>query len=56
MFTVKINNMPNVEPEKYVVARYGNKEWWYYGMYDDKEKAYSVSKEVGGYVFEYIKE
>lgn len=56
MFTVTINNMPNVEPEKYVVARYCDGEWWYYGMYDNKEKAYAVSEEVGGYVFEYIKE
>ncbi len=59
MFTVKINNMPkDVEPEKYVVARYcdSDGEWWYYGMYDNKEKAYAVSEEIGGYVFEYIEE
>lgn len=56
MFTVTINNMPNAEPEKYVVARYCDGEWWYYGMYDNKEKAYAVSEEVGGYVFEYIEE
>ena len=44
---VTVNNLPDYELRKYIVARYEAQELWFYGTYDDLEKAESVAKEIG---------
>jgi hypothetical protein len=44
---VIVNNLPNYELRKYIVARYDRQKLWFYGTYDDKERAESVAKEIG---------
>lgn len=50
--TVTINNVPEYakEKSKYIVARYVDGEWWFYGAYD-KGTAGNVATDVGGEVF-----
>lgn len=50
--TVIINNVPKYAKEKgnYIVARYVDGEWWFYGAYD-KGTAGKVATDVGGEVF-----
>ena len=50
--TVPINNVPEYAKEKgkYIVARYVDGEWWFYGAYD-KGPAGNVATDVGGEVF-----
>lgn len=50
--TVTINNVPEYakENDKYIVARYVDNEWWFYGAYD-KGTAGNVATDVGGEVF-----
>lgn len=50
--TVTINNVPEYAKEKgkYIVARYVDGEWWFYGAYD-KGTAGNVATDVGGEVF-----
>lgn len=50
-FIVEINNCPD-ELERYTVARYVDYQWWFYGTYDDPVKAYEVSNEICGMIFE----
>lgn len=47
---MKISNLP-IEYKKYVVARYYGGSYWYWGSYDDPEKAYFTAEDVGGQVF-----
>lgn len=54
MFTVKINNLPGTEIEKYTVARYVDGEWWFWGSYKDEQKAKEVSEIINGAVFEWV--
>ena len=50
---VKINNMTEfAKSQAYIVARYWDGGYWYYGAYNDAVKAYAVADEVGGVVFE----
>ena len=56
----EINNV-TYELEKYVVARYVlllseagdfySGSWWFYGTYEDEQKALSVADEINGAVF-----
>ena len=54
----EINNV-TYELERYVVARYVLSEsggfysgsWWFYGTYEDEQKALSVADEINGAVF-----
>lgn len=50
--TVTINNVPEYAKEKgkYIVARYVDGEWWFYGAYDEGT-AGNVATDVGGEVF-----
>lgn len=50
--TVTINNVPEYakEKDKYIVARYVDGAWWFYGAYD-KGTAGNVATDVGGEVF-----
>lgn len=47
---MKINNLPT-EYKNYVVARYCDDGWWYWGSYDALDKAYLAAEDVDGQVF-----
>ena len=48
---VQINNMPDIAwNRKYIVCRQMNNEYWYYGSYDDIERANYAAKEVDGWL------
>ena len=48
-----IKNYPTYADDfEFVVAVYIDNEYWFYGAYDDRNKANMVAKEVGGSVFE----
>ena len=47
---MKINNLPT-EHKNYVVARYCDDGWWYWGSYDALDKAYLTAEDVDGQVF-----
>ena len=51
---VEIANIPDMnELSKYVVARNPDGEkWWYWGTYDDLERATNAAKEIDGSIFE----
>lgn len=38
--------------EKYIVARYVDTAWYYWGSWNNKDKAIAVAKEIDGCVFE----
>ena len=44
-----INNMPK-EHERYAVCREFDNELWYWGSWDDKDKAECVAENIGGVV------
>ncbi len=46
-----VNNVP-VEHDKYVVARAESGELWYWGSYDDYERAWSVANQMNGVILE----
>lgn len=50
---VEVNNMPN-QTEKYVVARYSEdtNSLWFWGSWEDEDKAEAVAEEIGGLVLE----
>lgn len=41
---MEIKNMP-ASTERYIVVRIVDGEYWFYGSYDNRNKAYSVSYE-----------
>jgi len=50
---VKINNLPDYAKKGFIVARKtDNGELWFYGIYENKEKASYVSREIDGICFE----
>lgn len=60
---VTINNMSKTSFDRdgYIVARYvvtdGKYSLWYYGFYNDEDRATDVANEIGnGMVFKYSKE
>ena len=50
---VEINNVPN-NPEKYIVASHdiSTTELWYWGSWNDEDKAKKAAYEIGGVVLE----
>lgn len=50
--TITINNLPTYANEyKYIVARECDNEFWFYGAFDESDRANRAAKEVGGVVF-----
>ena len=45
-FICEIKNLPRYIPDKYVVARVVNAELWFWGSYDDKDKADRAAREL----------
>lgn len=48
---VELNNANNVS-EKYIVARECDSELWFWGEYDNRQKAEITAKQIGGIVVE----
>ena len=48
---MKINNTPNTA-KRYIVAREVNDELWFWGSWDDRDRANQVAIEIGGIVIE----
>ena len=48
---VKVNNLP-ASHKQYVVARRVNGELWFWGSYDDRDKANYTALNVGGEVID----
>lgn len=54
-----INNVPKYAMEafvfnnEYLVARYINEEFWFWGTYPTNKKAVEASIEIGGIIFKY---
>lgn len=47
----KINNLPEYANEyKYIVARWYDDELWFYGAWNDEEKAEKAAEEIFGKV------
>ena len=51
IMTALVQNVPH-DMETYVVARYVDGEYWYYGSWDDEDRASEVAAEIGGVVLE----
>ena len=51
-FRVKVNNVPRFNTTKYIVAGISDGELWYWGRWDDKEKAEKIAAEIGAIVVE----
>lgn len=48
-----INNLPNYsENYAYIVAREVDGEYWFWGAYNDRNKANEIAENIGGEVFE----
>jgi hypothetical protein len=46
---VTVNNLPD-EPKRYVVARVIAGELWFWGSYEDEDRAKQAAKEIEGVV------
>jgi hypothetical protein len=46
---VTVNNLPD-EPKRYVVARVIDGELWFWGSYEDEDRAKQAAKEIEGVV------
>lgn len=46
---MKVNNL-HKSPKEYIVVRYVENDFWYWGSWDDKNKANEVAKEISGMV------
>lgn len=49
--TAEVNNIPE-DAERYIVARVFEGELWYWGSWDNKNKAHDVAEEIGGVMVE----
>ena len=47
MIGVEVKNMPKITKSGYVVARPVDGELWYYGVYQEKDKAEEVAEFIG---------
>ena len=49
MLIANVNNLPSYPLRRYVVARYDDhtQTLWFYGSYDEYEKANQAAKEIG---------
>jgi hypothetical protein len=45
-----INNMPKDTVERYIVARRVNGDLWFWGAWNDRNRANEVALEIGGEV------
>lgn len=45
-----INNMPKDTTEKYIVARRVDGDLWFWGAWNDRNRANEVAMEIGGEV------
>ena len=45
-----INNMPKNTEEKYIVARRVDGDLWFWGAWNDRNRANEVAMEIGGEV------
>lgn len=48
---IHVNNLPDDDIE-YIVTRYRDGEFWYYGSYESKDRAEHVAKEIDGIIGE----
>lgn len=48
---VEVNNVPN-NPEKHIVATVCDCDLWYWGSWNDENKAKDVANEISGIVVE----
>lgn len=39
-------------PRRFVVARHVDGEWWYWGSWEDRDRANAVAEDIGGSVFD----
>ena len=46
---MKVNNLPNTY-KQYIVARAVDGELWFWGSWDDEERAHTVANEIDGIV------
>jgi hypothetical protein len=52
---MKINNVPNYTKEYgYIVARYVDGEWWFWGAFETIEEAVRVAQEVNSHAFNMV--
>lgn len=52
-FFIPVNNIPDyARGKRYVVARYENGEFWFWGAWDDRKKADEVAYQINGKVFD----
>lgn len=50
---VEVQNVPRYAAEhRYWVAKFGDGKLWFWGAWDDKLRADSIAKDVGGIVVE----
>ena len=48
-----INNLPDYAKDyEFIVARFADGEYWFWGAYSDERKACEVAKNIDGIVFE----
>lgn len=52
MAQIEISNMPQDVAEKYIVFRVASGAAWYYGAYDNMERAIEVARQLDGAVAE----
>lgn len=49
---INIRNMSeNAHNYEFIVARFCEGDWWFYGAYKDEQKADKVAMEIGGAIF-----
>lgn len=56
LFAVKVNNVPKTCTEQFIVARYCvmDNELWYWGAFNELNKARQTASEVEGVVIEQL--
>ena len=47
---IDIHGLP-MNSDKYIVARFTDGNYWYWGSYDTEEQAYEAARKIGGQVF-----
>ena len=48
---IEIKNMPPYH-ERYILAKYIDGNYWYWGSWSSEEEAYKVARNISGYVFD----
>ena len=48
---IEIKNLPPYH-ERYVLARYIDGNYWYWGSWNCEEEAYKVARNIGGHIFD----